>query len=75
MADLNTTKPKHLKSFWPLVIILVITLILCGLILYAANSSMTQDDIDSTNLSPITFIKKITPKSTSKTANKPTTSK
>jgi len=73
----NPNPPKHLRSFWPIVIILVIAFILCGLILYAANNNKLQDDIDSTNLSPAAaFLKKITPKSPQKTTTKkPATSK
>jgi len=44
--------PKHLKSFWPLFIIVVVSMIAGGIIYSFAFNSKIQDEIDSSTLIP-----------------------
>jgi hypothetical protein len=39
--------PKHMKSFWPLFIIVVVAFIAGGVIMYIISDAERQDDINS----------------------------
>lgn len=43
------TEPKHLKGFWLIFIVVVVSMIAGGAIFAFANGNMQQDEIDSIN--------------------------
>ncbi len=64
--------PKHLKGFWPIFIIVIVSMIAGGVIFFFAYGNIQQDEVNSINfLHPFSHTIKRTP---SKTAPKTTTS-
>ncbi len=51
MIQTEIKNPKHIRSFWPIVAILVVAAIVAGIIIYAANSNILQDETNSLSYS------------------------
>ncbi len=62
----NSPKPKHIKSFWGIVLIFVVGMVAGGIVYSVAFNNMLQDDISS-----MTFLRHKEDKSPKKATTSP----
>lgn len=47
--DQNKKDPKHLKGFWPIFLLVIVSMIAGGVVFAFANGNIHQDEVDSIN--------------------------